>query len=124
MVERFEDFIVWKKAMRLVIEIYKNLKDCKDFGFNDQIQRAGVSIPSNISEGFERQHNKEKIQFYYIAKGSCGELRTQLYHAKELNYIVDNIAKDLISKSNEISAMLYKLIISTNYINSVLKFQD
>jgi len=112
MIERFEDFIVWKKAMRLAVEIYKNLKDCKDFGFRDQIQRAGVSVPSNIAEGFERQYNKEKIQFYYIAKGSCGELRTQLYLAKELNYIKDDIVNDLISKSNEVSAMLYKLIVS------------
>ncbi|HHE39202.1 MAG TPA: four helix bundle protein, partial [Candidatus Cloacimonetes bacterium] len=44
MIERFEDFIVWKKAMRLAVEIYMNLKDCKDFGFRDQIQRAGVSV--------------------------------------------------------------------------------
>ena len=112
MVKRFEDFIVWKKSMQLSIEIYKNLSDCKDFGFRDQIQRAGVSVPSNIAERFERHYNKEKIQFYYIAKGSCGELRTQLYNAKELNYIRENLVKDLISKSNEISAMLYKLIIT------------
>ena len=75
----FEDLDIWKEGMRLSVSVYKLMNDCKDFGFKDQIQRASVSVPSNIAEGFERQTNKEFIQFLYIAKGSCGELRTQIY---------------------------------------------
>jgi len=98
--------------MQLVLAIHKNLEECNDFSFRDHIQRTSVSIPSNIAEGFERQYNKEKIQFYYIAKGSCGELRTQLYLAKDMKYIKENIVTALISQSKEISAMLYKLIVT------------
>ncbi len=60
-VKGFEDLDVWKESMRLVIDIYNNLKDCKDFGLKDQIQRSAVSIPSNISEGYDRGTNKEYI---------------------------------------------------------------
>lgn len=75
-VEKFEDLDVWKEGVRLSVDIYQILKDCRDYGFKDQVQRSVVSIPSNISEGFERKGNKEFIQFLYIAKGSCAELRT------------------------------------------------
>jgi len=78
-VKKFEDLDVWKESMRLVIDIYENLKNCNEFGLKDQIQRSAVSIPSNISEGYDRASNKEYIQFLHIAKGSCAELRTQLY---------------------------------------------
>jgi hypothetical protein len=64
---RFEDLKVWKEAMHLSAELYKSLKDCKNYGLRDQIFRSAVSIPSNIAEGFERQSNKEFIQFLYIA---------------------------------------------------------
>lgn len=66
---------------------YKCLKDSRGYGFKDQIQRAVVSISNNIAEGFERRSNKEFAQFLYIAKGSCGEARSMLYIALELNYI-------------------------------------
>ncbi len=107
---KFEDLIVWQEGLELSIEIYKKLKENRDFGFKDQIQRSAVSIPSNISEGYERQTNKEFIQFLFIAKGSCGELRTQLYIARELQMIDDNTSEILIDKTKKISAMLYKLI--------------
>jgi four helix bundle protein len=86
-IEKLEDLNVWKESMDLSIELYKKLKDCKDYGFRDQIHRSMVSFPSNIAEGFERQSNKEFIQFLYIAKASCGELRTQLYLAIKINMI-------------------------------------
>lgn len=105
-VETFEDLEVWKEGMRLSIQIYKLLKDCRDYGFKDQIQRAAVSIPSNISEGFERQRNKEFIQYLYIAKGSCGEVRTQLFIAKELEYISNRHFKELFEKAKQLSSML------------------
>jgi four helix bundle protein len=58
-IQKFEDLVVWKNSMELAVEIYRLLKDCRDFGLRDQVQRAAVSIPSNIAEGFERQSNKE-----------------------------------------------------------------
>jgi four helix bundle protein len=109
-IECFEDLEVWKEAMRLCIKIYDLLQAYKDYGFKDQIQRAAVSVPSNISEGYERQTNKEFIQFLYIAKGSCGELRTQLYLAKELKYIESEQFKMLLEKAKYLSSMLYSFI--------------
>ena len=109
-IERFEDLEVWKKSVRLSIQLYKELKGCKDFGFRDQIQRAAVSIASNIAEGYERNTNKEYIQFLHIAKGSCGELRTQLYIAGELGIIPKEKSYEFIAITKEISAMLFSLI--------------
>jgi four helix bundle protein len=109
-IERFEDLEVWKKSVRLSIQIYKALKNCKDYGFRDQLQRASVSIPSNIAEGYERNTNKEYIQFLHIAKGSCGELRTQLYIAGEVGIISKEKSQEFIGITKEISAMLFSLI--------------
>mgnify|MGYP003746485861 FL=1 len=92
------------------MKIYKSLKNCKDFGLRDQLQRSAVSIPSNIAEGFDRKGNKEFIQFLYIAKGSCSELRTQLYIAVEVGIIEKTLGEDYIEVTKKISAMLYKLI--------------
>ncbi len=109
-VQKFEDLKVWKEAMRLTVEIYREMQECKDFGFKDQIQRAAVSVPSNIAEGYERQSNKEFMQYLFIAKGSCGEMRTQLYLAIELDYLGKETGKTLLDKTHKISAMLFKLI--------------
>lgn len=67
-IEKFEDIIAWKKAGELTINIYKEFKDCRDFGFRDQIQRATVSIMNNIAEGFERRTNKEFVNFFILLK--------------------------------------------------------
>ncbi|MBJ7429558.1 MAG: four helix bundle protein, partial [Bacteroidia bacterium] len=80
-IEKVEDLISWQKSKDLTIEIYKITKNSsfsKDFGLCNQIQRAAVSIPSNIAEGFGRGGNKEFLQFLSIAKGSLYELKTQL----------------------------------------------
>ena len=106
----FEDLDIWKEGMRLSVSIYKLMKNCKDFGFKDQIQRASVSIPSNIAEGFERQTNKEFIQFLYISKGSCGELRTQIYLAKELEYLNWEDYKTMLEQSKFLSAKIQNFI--------------
>jgi four helix bundle protein len=106
----FEDLEIWKEGMRLSVSIYKLMKSCKDFGFKDQIQRASVSIPSNIAEGFERQTNKEFIQFLYIAKGSCGELRTQIYLAKELGYFSKEDYRTMLEQSKLLSAKIQNFI--------------
>lgn len=109
-VNKFEDLEVWKEAMQLAVQIYDNVKDCKDWSFRDQIQRASVSVPSNIAEGFERQTNKEFVRFLYIAKGSSGELRTHLYLSISLKYIKKEAGQKFIESAEKISAMLYRLI--------------
>ena len=109
-ISRFEDLEIWKEGMRISVKIYEILQKCKDFGLKDQMQRAVVSIPSNIAEGFERQTNKEFIQFLYIAKGSCGELRTQLYLAKEFKIITDEDFTALLSKLIQLSSMISNFI--------------
>lgn len=92
------------------MDIYKYFNELKDFGFRDQITRSALSIVSNIAEGFERESNKELIRFLYIAKGSCGELRSQLIVAKEILFIDQETAKKLINQAKEISYMLNSLI--------------
>ena len=77
-ITNFEDIIAWQKARELTIFIYKNFSLLKDFGFRDQIQRAGVSIMNNIAEGFERGSTAELLAFLYISRGSCGETRSML----------------------------------------------
>ena len=81
-IQNFEDLEIWKEARGLTQAIYRLTRDSrfsKDFGLRDQIQRAAISIMSNIAEGFERGGNQEFIQFLYVAKGSCGEVRSQLH---------------------------------------------
>jgi four helix bundle protein len=88
-IEKFEDILAWQKAKILTFKIYSLLKGLKDLAFRDQICRASVSIMNNIAEGFERKSDKEFIHFLFIAKGSCGEVRSMLYLAIGLNYIDD-----------------------------------
>ena len=107
---RFEDLEVWKRAARLSADIYKEMKDLKDYGFRDQITRSGLSIPSNIAEGFERESQKENIVFLSYAKGSCGELRCQTYIGMDIEYIPKDIGKKWLAEAKEISAMLSGLI--------------
>jgi four helix bundle protein len=106
----FEDLEVWKRSARLSAEVYKELKDLRDFGFRDQITRSGLSIPSNIAEGVERNSGKEKVNFLSYAKGSCGEFRTQVYIGIEIGYISDLVGKKWIGESVEISSMLVGLM--------------
>jgi len=108
---KFEDLIVWKDGIQLSTEIYNLLKNINGFRFRDQIRRASVSIPSNIAEGFDRLTNKEYMQFLFIAKGSCAEVRTQLYLAQNVAIISKENVKSLIVKTRKISAMLnYKIV--------------
>ena len=109
-IEKFEDIVGWQKAYELSQIIYQVFSDCKDYGFKNQIQRAAVSIMNNIAEGFERKTNNEFKQFLYVAKGSCGELRSMIYLAKSLKYLSDESASILLKKSTEISKILSGLI--------------
>ncbi len=69
----FEDLVVWKRACRLCVNVYRHLKECTDLGFKDQITRSALSIPCNIAEGYERNTNKDAIKFFYTSRGHvCG----------------------------------------------------
>lgn len=105
-IERFEDLICWQKARELTKNIYFNLKDCKDFGFKDQIQRASVSVMSNIAEGFERGTKQEFLNYLYIAKGSAGEVRAQLYIALDAGYLNSEIFKSLNNLATDCSRLI------------------
>src|SRR3989339_2169 len=105
-IEKFEDIIAWQKAKKLTVEIYKCFNGCRDFGFKDQIQRANVPIMNNIAEGFERRGDKEFKRFLFIAKGSCGEVRSMLYLAFELQYLSKENTRKYYDISLEISRMI------------------
>lgn len=109
-IERFEDIIAWQKAKDLTVLIYTVYAESKDFGFKDQIQRASVSVMNNVAEGFERKSNNEFKHFLFIAKGLCGEVRSMLYLAKELNKISETDFNKLFSLAKEISKILSGLI--------------
>ena len=109
-IEQFEDIVAWKKKKNVSAQVYSLFKSNKDYGFKDQIQRASVSIMNNIAEGFERSSNAEFRQFLYIAKGSCGEVRSMLYLAKELNYLSESEFNSLLNNLLEISKALSGLI--------------
>lgn len=108
--EAFENLNVWQRSSRLCVDIYHELQSSKDWGFKDQITRSALSVPSNIAEGYERKSRKEYVQFLRIAKGSCGELRTQLYIGKEAGLLGKLFAEKLIQESTEISLMLGSMI--------------
>ena len=109
---RFEDLLVWQKAMRLSVAVYKVTRGrefSRDFGLRDQIQRASVSVLSNIAEGFDRNSRPEFARFVSIARGSAGEVRAQLYLARELGYVSDAEARELLDACEEITRMLVDL---------------
>ncbi len=110
--ERFEDIIAWQKARILTRSVYKQFSSLRDFGYRDQMTRAVVSIMNNIAEGFERRGDKELSHFLFIAKGSCGELRSMLYVAKDLNYVSPIGFAELYNLSLEVSRLLSGLITS------------
>ena len=109
--DAFEKLEVWQRSCRLSVTIYKVLAECRDFGFKDQVTRSALSVPSNIAEGYERNSLKEYLRFLRIAKGSCGELRTQLYIGKAAG-LLDHIEYDLIGESTALARMLQALITS------------
>lgn len=108
--DTFEDLRVWQVGIQLCIDVYTIFKDNRNFGLRDQIQRSAVSVPSNIAEGFERQTDKEFIRYLYMAKGSCGELRTQLLIALSVSAIPQEQGQLLINRAKRLSGMLQKLI--------------
>lgn len=116
-IERFEDLEAWKVSRELTREVYRVSKNDLfkyDYGLRDQICRASVSIMSNIAEGFEGGGNKEFSNFLSIAKGSAGEVRSQIYVALDHNYISESEFDLLCNKSTQNSRMIAGLI---KYLN-------
>ena len=114
-IEKFEDFIAWQKARKLTKEIYKATNQTtfsRDFGLKDQIRRAVVSIMSNIAEGFERGRASEFHQFLSIAKGSCAEVRSQLYVAYDAEYLSDRLFSELMNAATETGNVIGGLRVS------------
>ena len=112
MFKRIEDLEVWKRGCRLAVEIFRISQSepiARNWGLRDQIQRASLSIPSNIAEGYERDSLAEFRRFILIAKGSCGELRTQLLIIKAMDIIKDEDLNPVIRECKEISSMLKAL---------------
>lgn len=111
--KKFEDMDAWKRACRLAVDIFQltNRPELnKDWGLRDQIRRSSISISSNIAEGFERNSNTEFKRFLLISKGSCGELRSQLYILKALGLLSKDEISKLIAECTEISSMIQSLI--------------
>ena len=101
----FRDLIVWQKAYQLALNIYEVSRDFpkqEQYALTSQMQRSAISISANISEGYERQHRKEYVQFLSIARGSLGELETYLMFARDLGYISKEKYKELEASRMEI----------------------
>ncbi len=117
----FEEIKAWQKSKDIALNIYKITNDKlfkNDFDLSRQMRRCAISVSSNVAEGFERQTTKEFIQFLFIAKGSCGELRSQLYIAFELNYIDKKTKEQLLDDCDFTSKMISKLI---TYLRTTIK---
>ena len=109
-ISRFEDIESWKEARILVREIYTCFPDCKDFGFRDQIQRAAISVMSNIAEGFDRGTNKEFIQYLVISRGSVSEVKSLCYAAMDIGYFDESKFKDVTERCTKLINLLNGLI--------------
>lgn len=113
-ISTFEDLEVWKRGCQLAVDVCVATHDSKNFGLKDQMQRSAISIPSNIAEGCERDSTPDFIKFLRYSKGSCGELRTQLYVAervqKKLGQSPFEGSREMISETRELSKMLQGLI--------------
>ena len=111
--QSYQDLVVWQRAMQLVKLIYeltKRLPTDERYALSSQMQRAAVSIPSNIAEGYERNSRKEYVRFLSIAKGSNSELRTQLQIIIDIKYVTEEDVREVVEISNEVGKMLRSLM--------------
>lgn len=113
-INTFEDLEVWKRSCQLAVDVCVATQDSRDYALKDQMQRSAISVPSNIAEGCERDSTQEFIRFLRISKGSCGELRTQLYISERVRQRIGQPpiegSRPMISETKEISKMLPGLI--------------
>jgi four helix bundle protein len=124
-VKRFEDLEIWQRACDLAVQVYRLTEENeglkRDYGLKDQIRRAAVSIGSNIAEGFERGSKREFIHFLYTAKGSAGELRTQLRILKGISYISPEEFEPLLREVVSLSKQIARFI---NYLEEDLRKEE
>ena len=115
---QFEDLQIWQSARALSKEIYRITSSgdfSKDYRFCSQIRAAVGSIMDNIAEGYEKDNNKEFIQFLYIAKGSCGEVRSQLHRAWDANFITEDVYNKMIVNAKSLNSAISNFI---NYLKN------
>lgn len=105
----FEDLEVWKRGCKLAVLIYESLRESREYALRDQMQRAAVSIPSNIAEGSERTP-RDFIRFLRIAIGSAAELRTQAYIAGKIGLLDDKTRRLITDETKELARMMQSLI--------------
>lgn len=108
--KRFEDLEVWKDAVELAAAVYEFFRNCGDRDFRNQIQRAAVSVSSNIAEGYERGTDPEFVRFLFIAKASCGEVRSQAHVARRVALLPAQSCSALVEHAAILSRRLHKLI--------------
>jgi four helix bundle protein len=109
----FKDLIVWQKARDMAVIVYQLSNKTlisKDFSLRDQIRRSAVSIASNIAEGDERDTDKESVRFFFIAKGSLAELRTQIEIAFKIGYLPEDDYDKIEGQCDELGKMIGRLI--------------
>jgi four helix bundle protein len=127
-INRFEDLEVWKNARELCKRIRKTVNETglsKDFSLKDQILRSSGSVMDNIAEGFERDGKKEFVNFLYIAKGSLGETRSQVYRCYDSEYLNDKLFNELINDCLNLSGQIKHFInyLSTSDFDGIKKKQ-
>ena len=122
-IKTYRDLDIWKKGIEVVKEIYKlteRFPKHEIYGLSSQIQRAAVSIPSNIAEGYERHYRKEYVHFLRIAKGSLGELETYLLFSRDFKYISEEEFGGMEYKREELSKILHVLVESLKVQKHIL----
>lgn len=105
-----ENLYIWQEARIVVNDIYTMMQNCHDYGFKDQIQRAAISIMNNIAEGSESGSDAKFINFLYIAKGSCGEVKSMLYLCEDFGHCTEEIRISLQNRIKKISEGIVKMI--------------
>lgn len=108
--DTFENLEVWQDVIELAARVYDLFRDCRDFGFRGQIQAAAASVSNNIAEGYERDSNQEFIRFLFIAKDSCGEVRSPAYLARRVRLLIDEQAIALIAEAKRLSKRIARFI--------------
>jgi four helix bundle protein len=114
-IKDFEDLEIWKMSRELVNLVYSDFRNCKDFGFKDQVTRAGISIMNNISEGFCRNSDAEFRQFLKIAKGSSGEVKSMYYIAEDQQYLK---AEPSLDRRNKCQRLINSIAGFMKYLKS------
>ena len=112
-IKKFEEIKAWQEARELAKAVYDVTRTgalSKDFGLKDQIQRASVSVASNIAEGFARNGNKEFAKFLWIAKGSAAEVQSQLYTIRDVGYISETQFQQVYDKAESCSILIYRFV--------------